>query len=191
MLLINRRKKEPTRYQVDITEDTYCYSPNSMFKQAKKNEKKSSHWGAPRTADSFRAKHIMEASGIGKGTSLGQSSLSLSHDLTTLPSVHNFMPGIVLRNEGSWQTERLIGWERRDPHLSAILRRAAGGAAWDLGNVLGRPTSTICKIQSKRRSEGLFPYLNISRLYIKAINVPILLSSAWKTSSEPITLTRT
>ena len=47
--------------------------------------------------------------GIGKGTSLGQSSLSLSHDLTTLPSVDNFMPGIVLRNEDSWQMERLIG----------------------------------------------------------------------------------
>lgn len=85
-----------------------------MFRQAKKNKnKKSSHWGRrgghPGRADSFSAGHITEASGVGKGTSLGQSSLPLSHDLTTLPPADNFMLGIVLRNNAPWQTERLIG----------------------------------------------------------------------------------
>lgn len=86
------------------TPQIQCSNKPKKFK-----EKKSVTGRHPGIADSFRARHITEASGISKGTSLGQSSLPLSHDLTTLPPVDNFMLGIVLRNEGSWQTEHLIG----------------------------------------------------------------------------------
>lgn len=110
-----------TKKQIPSSHNWGCLllPPNSMFRQAKKNPVTGG--GHPGRADSFSAAHITEASGIGKGTSLGQSSLPLSHDLTTLPPADNFMLGIVLRNNGPWQTECLIGWEKRALHLRAIL----------------------------------------------------------------------